>query len=227
MRLYSLGLSAYAARCRAAIRAKALPIEIVSPPGGLRSETFARLTPLRRVPALELDDGLILVESDVICEYLEELFPATPLLPANPLGRARVRQVIRIVDNYLAPQLGRLLGAQNGIDARTLGREEIAPDLASYRQGLGYLEHALGEDGFALGDALTLADCAALPMLFIAFAALRLLDEPPFVEGSRTDRYVRAGSKVAVVREACREQADDVPPHMRAAAETFFDVYGA
>ena len=54
------------------------------------NDEFERLSPLRRIPVL-IDGDLVLTDSTVICEYLDEAFPNPPLLPKEPKERARAR----------------------------------------------------------------------------------------------------------------------------------------
>ena len=101
MKLYNVPLSPFAARCRIQIYAKKLPIELVDPPGGLGSESYRRLNPTGKVPALQLDDGFVLPESAVIGEYLEDRFPEPALRPIRSmlpnLGGIDVSPVILII----------------------------------------------------------------------------------------------------------------------------------
>ena len=59
--------------------------------GEQRDAGFLRLNPQGLLPALELDDGAVLTQSLAICEYLDETRPDPPLLPREPLARARRR----------------------------------------------------------------------------------------------------------------------------------------
>jgi glutathione S-transferase len=162
MRLYNSMLSPYSARVRIALYAKNLSCELAAAPGGTGSGEFARLNPLGKVPALE-DAGAVIAESEVICEYLEERFPAPPLLPADPVARARVRTLARFADLYLAPVLTPLFGQLNPAtrDARV-----VAEKLAELNARLDQLEQLLVAEPFAGGKELTLADCALCPMFF-------------------------------------------------------------
>jgi ganglioside-induced differentiation-associated protein 1 len=103
--LYHHGSSACAAKVRFALAEKAQPwqsryVDI------LRGEQFApaylALNPKAVVPTL-VHDGAVIVESTVICEYLEEAFPEQPLYPQAPLDRARVRLWTKAVDEELHP----------------------------------------------------------------------------------------------------------------------------
>jgi ganglioside-induced differentiation-associated protein 1 len=103
--LYHHGSSACAAKVRFALTEKGLPwesryVDI------LRGEQFApaylALNPKAVVPTL-VHDGAVVVESTVICEYVEDFFPGNPLYPSSPLERARVREWTKAVDEELHP----------------------------------------------------------------------------------------------------------------------------
>ena len=112
VKLYSVSFSPFAARCRIAIYAKNLDIKIVMPHSDVGSQELKRLNPTAKVPFLQAAD-LLLTESEVICEYLEDLNPQISLRPAEPHHRARMRLFSRLSDLYVVepmfpiyPQLG-------------------------------------------------------------------------------------------------------------------------
>lgn len=103
--LYHHGSSACAAKVRFALAEKQLSwtshyVDI------LRGEQFApaflALNPKGVVPVL-VHDGAVIVESTVICEYAEEVFPANPIYPISALDRARVRVWTKAIDEELHP----------------------------------------------------------------------------------------------------------------------------
>ncbi len=61
---------------------------------------YLRLNPRGVVPTL-VHDGATIIESTVICEYVDETFPASPLMPGDPAGRAQVRQWTKLVDEEI------------------------------------------------------------------------------------------------------------------------------
>ena len=98
MKLYSYFRSSASYRVRIALALKGLPYAYV--PVHLvkneqTSDAFRAVAPAQLVPALELDDAAAttLTQSLAIIEYLDEAHPAPPLLPADALGRARVRTI--------------------------------------------------------------------------------------------------------------------------------------
>jgi glutathione S-transferase len=160
MRLINLPVSPFAARVRIAIYAKDLDIELVAPPPGW-PKAHASMGPLGRVPVLICDDGLIL-ESQVILEYLEEIFPdAPPLLPRTPEERAHVRLIARVVDLYLMPPLVSLANDRNDE-----GRRRSL--IRATSEALSVVDDLIEANPYAAGESLTLADCALVPALFAA-----------------------------------------------------------
>ena len=105
MKLYGALASPYVARVVLLARAKALDLVPAMPAGGIKSPAYLALNPFGKMPTLD-HDGQALIESQVICEYLEDLHPAPALMPADPLGRARVRTLCRVLDLYVAPESG-------------------------------------------------------------------------------------------------------------------------
>ncbi|MGA8056882.1 MAG: glutathione S-transferase family protein, partial [Candidatus Binataceae bacterium] len=88
MKLYNMNLSNFATKSRIAIYDKGLNIEIAAIPGNnLKSPEYLKINPLGKTPALDAD-GMIVAESEIINEYLEDKFPSPPLLPKTPEGRA-------------------------------------------------------------------------------------------------------------------------------------------
>lgn len=159
MRLYSENSSPFSAPVRIAIYAKSLDIEIVAPPGGLRSAQYHAVNPLGTIPCLILGDGARLPESSAIMEYLEEKFPVPALLPKNPEARAQVRLLQRIGELHITAQTVELSQAPPN-------SEEGANRLTRLVRGLSALQGLLSGEPFAAGADLTLADCQLAPALF-------------------------------------------------------------
>lgn len=105
LELYHHGSSACAAKVRFALAEKQLPwvsqyVDILR--GEQFKPEFLALNPKGVVPVL-VHDGAVVAESTVICEYVEEAFPAHPIYPRDPLERARVRVWTKAVDEELHP----------------------------------------------------------------------------------------------------------------------------
>lgn len=192
MKLYQLNLSPYTARVRLICYAKGLDIEFAEPPG-FRTDAYKAVNPVGKIPALELDDGTVLPESEVICEYLEDRFPEPPLRPTDPLVAAKARLLARMVDLYVVPAMAPLFGQ---LQAAEKDQQIIADGISNARTAFGYLEHYIGQDGFAAGGALSHADGALIGGLFFATSLLPLFGlAEPLAETPKLAAYWQAIQK--------------------------------
>jgi glutathione S-transferase len=164
MKLYSVDLSPFAARVRAAIYAKSLPVEIVPPPeSGTKSEEYLAINPMGRVPVLVTGDGFALPESDTIVEYLADAFPDSGLRPVTAEGKAQARLIARVTEVYVMPQLQPLFGQMN---PATRDPAVVDDAIDKLKGALVHLNVFLGDGPYAAGETLTTADCALIPVLF-------------------------------------------------------------
>ena len=173
MKLYSGDLSPYSAKVRMQIYAKGIEGIVLERPAGFGTTEWWKTSPIGRIPALELDDGDIIPESEVISEYLEEVYPTPRLLGATPRETAAIRTVSRLADIYLMNNMFMLSG-----QARKSTRNGGTRDLLAGQvvRGVGALEHYIGADGFAVAGRLTLADCTLVPALFLIQNVLPTVD---------------------------------------------------
>ena len=174
MQLYTFFRSSAAYRVRIALNLKGLGREDVFvrfQDQEQRSEAYRRLNPQGLVPTL-VDGGAVLGQSLAILEYLEEVYPEPPLLPAEPAGRARARQIGLAVACDIHP-LNNLRVLQ--YLERELGLDE-ARRTAWYRhwlaQGFQAIETLLtttpGTGSFCQGEAPGFADVCLVPQVFNA-----------------------------------------------------------
>ena len=173
MKLHNYFRSSASFRVRIALNLKELdydyvPVHLVK--GEQKSAAFAVLSAERLVPLLELHDGQRLSQSMAIIEYLDETHPQPALLPADAVGRARVRALAQIVACEVHP-LNNLRVLKYLV--HELKADEAAKN-AWYRHwvelGLQAYEARLAErpGRFSHGDAPTLADCCLVPQIFNA-----------------------------------------------------------
>lgn len=176
IRLYTYFRSSAAYRVRIALNLKgmdyqAVPVHLVRNGGEHKSADYLALNPQGLVPALETD-GQVLTQSLAILEYLDETHPDPALLPADPLGRARVRAIAQAIACDIHPINNlRVLQYLGG----TLGLDQAAKD-DWYRHwvetGLQAVEAMLASDrrtgAFCHGDQPGLADCCLVPQVFNA-----------------------------------------------------------
>lgn len=164
IRLHGFWRSLASYRVRAALRLKSLPFEEVEVDllkGAQFSAGFDALNPQHAVPVLEID-GLTLIQSLPIIEYLEERHPAAPLLPGDAAGRARVRALAQIaasdVHPLIVPRVRNYLANPLGLSED----QKLAFIRHWFSLGSDALEARLTRDApggrFAHGDAPGLAD---------------------------------------------------------------------
>jgi len=207
MKLYSAELSPFACRARLAIYAKGLDIAIVSPPeGGLKGEAYLAINPIGKIPALVLDDGTVIPESDTIVEYLEDAFPEKPLRPATAEGKARARLIARVTEIYVGGPMGALFAQMN---PQTRDAAVVEARLAELEKGLEWLNLFLEADGpHAVGGAFSTADCELIPMLFFVGLMARTFQRPDLLSRhGKIAAYHAAISATDLGRRANEEMA--------------------
>jgi len=170
MKLYTFFRSSAAYRVRIALNLKALPYEMVSihltkDGGRQHAPEFRAINPQMRVPALQLSSGEVLTQSLAIIEYLDEIHPEPPLLPADALARAKVRAVAQTIACDIHP-------LNNTSPLRYLKRQlkhEQAEIDAWYHQwiieGFNALEAMIEPAPYACGPHVTLADVCLVPQV--------------------------------------------------------------
>jgi maleylacetoacetate isomerase len=173
MRLYDYFRSSAAYRVRIALNLKGVvPDErtyVHLRKGSQRAQDYLALNPQGLVPALALDDGHVLTQSLAIIEYLDETHPEPPLLPADPVARARVRALALSIACDIHP-LDNLRVLNYLIGTMGVSREQ-KDDWYRYwiDVGLAALEKVLARDAatarYCHGGAPTLADICLVPQM--------------------------------------------------------------
>jgi maleylacetoacetate isomerase len=172
MKLHNYFRSSASFRVRIALELKGLPYDYLPVhlvKGEHKSDQFAAVSPSGLVPALETDSGEVLGQSMAIIEYLDETHPNPPLLPKDPLGRARVRALAQLIAceihplnnlrvlKYLVREMKVSEEAKN-----TWYRHWVRSGLVLYEAEL----QRLPASTFSFGDAPSLADCCLVPQVF-------------------------------------------------------------
>lgn len=174
--LYSYFRSSASWRVRSALALKGVPytyapIHLLEGGGQQFGATYRALNPMSELPALAIHEGdhlvAVLAQSVAILEYLEEQHPEPALLPPDPIGRARVRQLVECVNSSIQPvqNLKVLLKVE-----QDFGADKLAWGRFWIERGFDGLEQlvAASAGAHAYGDSVTLADVAIVPQVFNA-----------------------------------------------------------
>ena len=184
MKLYSYFRSSAAYRVRIALNLKGIayetaPIHLVKDGGHNKRPEFRAVNPQMRVPALVTPGGDVLIQSLAIIDYLDELQPEPPLLPKNPIARAKARALAEIVACDIHPlnNIGPLRYLKNVME-----QEQSAID-AWYHHwvvaGFEALEALIEGGPYACGKDVTLADLCLVPQVYNARRLKVQLDKFP------------------------------------------------
>ncbi len=130
-----------------------------------KTPEFLKLNPYGKIPVL-VEEGKVLFESCIINEYLDEKYPDPPLMPKDPYLRARGRVLVDYALNYAHEPYWDLRGEMRKPEAERDTRT-VEEKRQQLRILLEYLETALGDKAFFLGD-LSLADIAIVPRMLRA-----------------------------------------------------------
>lgn len=177
--LFSYFRSSASYRVRIALGLKGLEYTYVSvhllEGGGQQyADAYRALNPMSELPSLVVRDAgggeAVLAQSVAILEFLEETVPSPPLLPAAPVDRARVRQLVEAVNSSIQPiqnlKVMKKLGAEYGVDAAG----QAAWSRHWITRGFAGLEALLARfaGAHAFGDTVTLADVVLVPQVYNA-----------------------------------------------------------
>lgn len=156
MILWGLPVSTYTAKVRIGLHFKGLRFEEREPPGGYRSDAWRARVPTGTIPALEVEGGTLIAESEAILEYLEDAFPEPSLLPGSSLQRAQARFLARFHDLHLEPRVRALFPLVRDA-SRTPQR--VAEAVAALQVQLDRLALLARPAPWLAGEVFTVADC--------------------------------------------------------------------
>jgi glutathione S-transferase len=162
MKLYGALASPYVARVVLAARHKKLDLPVEMPADGLKSAGYLAMNPFGKMPTLEHGDRHV-IESEVICEYLEDLHPTPSILPGDAFTRARARTVSRVVDLYVGPESSALFKQMN---PATRDAAAVAAGSARLADAVRVLDRMMAGGPWAAGE-FSLADCTLLPRVVL------------------------------------------------------------
>lgn len=172
--LYGPGYSTYVRAARLAMEEKGVDYDLVEVDfigGGMPDEQLAR-HPFGKVPAFE-HDGFTLYETPAIERYVDETFDGPSLQPKDAAARARMTQIICIIDSYTYPSAVGDLVIQRLVQpilGGTTDESIIEAALPEVDKSMREFERLLGDQEYLTGATLSLADLHLAPV-FAYFVA--------------------------------------------------------
>ena len=148
----------YSHRVRMVLAEKGVAVDIVEVDPNNKPEDLAEINPYNSVPTL-LDRELVLYESTVIMEYLDERFPHPPLLPVYPVARAQSRLLIHRIETDWSGRVDLLMAGKGRETVLDKARNEL-------RESIIGIAPIFAETLFFMSDEFTLVDCCVTPILW-------------------------------------------------------------
>jgi stringent starvation protein A len=157
MAFFSDGQNHYSHRVRIVLAEKGVTVDIIDVPLDNKPDELAEVNPYNSLPTL-VDRELVLYESKIMMEYLDERFPHPPLLPVYPVARADSRQLMFRIEKDWARLVDLIETSGNKKEADT-ARKEL-------KESLMGIAPIFAEKPFFMSDELTLIDCCLAPILW-------------------------------------------------------------
>lgn len=161
MVLYSGTTCPYSHRCRFVLFEKGMDFEVRDVDLFDKPEDIALMNPYGQVPIL-VERDLILYESTIINEYIDERFPHPQLMPGDPVARARVRLFLFNFEKELFTHVSLI----EGCDADKASAESLASSRAQIRDRLTQLAPIFIKNKYMLGEEFSMLDVSIAPLLW-------------------------------------------------------------
>jgi stringent starvation protein A len=158
MIFYSDGNDHYSQRVRLVLAEKGVAVEIVDVEPGNLPEDLVDLNPYNSLPTL-VDRDLVLYESQVIMEYLDERFPHPPLLPVYPVARAQSRLFMYRIQRDWCGYVDTIVAGRSKDTVIDRARKEL-------RESLIAIAPIFADKPFFMNEEFTLVDCCVGPILW-------------------------------------------------------------
>ena len=158
MTLFSDASDHYSHRVRMVVAEKGVNVDIVDVSPGKKPEDLAEINPYNTLPTL-LDRELVLFESTVIMEYLDERFPHPPLLPVYPVARAQSRSLIHRIEKDWTRSVDLLMSGRSREPTLAKARRELTESMIA-------VAPVFADKPFFMSDEFTLVDCCVAPILW-------------------------------------------------------------
>ncbi len=156
MTLFSDGNDLLSHRVRMVLAEKSINHEVVNVDPDNLPEDLIELNPYNTAPTL-VDRDLVLYDAQLIMEYLDERFPHPPLMPVDPVNRAKLKMLLIRIKNDWDPLIEKLIGKTDKQSVKQ--RKEL-------RESLTAIAPVFEQKPYFMSDEFTLVDCAIGPVLW-------------------------------------------------------------
>jgi len=157
MTFFSDNTSQYSHRVRIVLAEKGVTVDLIEADAAHPPAELADLNPYNSLPTL-VDRELVLYESKVMMEYLDERFPHPPLLPVYPVARAESRLYIHRIEKDWCSLVDSILHSRSDNVVKKSTKE--------LRESLMGIAPIFAEKPFFMSDEFTLVDCCLAPILW-------------------------------------------------------------
>ena len=158
MIFYSDGNDHYSQRVRLVLAEKGVAVEIIDVDPAHKPEDLTDLNPYNSLPTL-IDRELVLYQSQVIMEYLDERFPHPPLLPVYPVARAQSRLFVHRIQRDWCTAVDTIMAGKSKYTVIDRARKEL-------RESLVTIAPIFDGKPFFMSEEFTLVDCCVGPILW-------------------------------------------------------------
>ncbi len=157
MTFFSDSQSHYSHRVRIVLAEKGVTFDVVECIGENKPEDLAQINPYNSLPTL-VDRDLVLYESKIMMEYLDERFPHPPLLPVYPVARGESRLFIYRIERDWSVLVDKIQSSEN--------KKEVEAARKELKEGLISIAPIFANKPFFMSDEFTLVDCCLGPILW-------------------------------------------------------------
>ncbi len=157
MTFFSDPTSHYSHRVRIVLAEKGVTVDLVETDAAHPPAELSELNPYNSLPTL-VDRELVLYESKVMMEYLDERFPHPPLLPVYPVARAESRLLIHRIERDWCAQVDSILNTRSDNVVKKATKE--------LKDGITAIAPIFAEKPFFMSEEFTLVDCCIAPILW-------------------------------------------------------------
>ena len=174
-------------------------------------QTDPACSPLGKVPYIKTPQGS-LCESEVIMEFIEDQYPQTSLLPADPFAAAKVRELVTFLELHLELVVRNLypeafFGGKVSDSAKEKVGDQLTKNVAAFAKLASF-------SPYVAGDTLSLADCAAVVHLPLVSSATKLIYGRDFLADLPVRDYLKRMSERPALQQVNADRKANTEPMM-------------